>query len=88
MDVKPISTGIKGVNNYERAKQGEANPPKPEVQESKSKKTSNNLIDKLDMSDEAKKMLSIEQKVKSGSYNSSEVLQKVAQNIYQKLFKS
>lgn len=88
MDVKPILTGPKGLNKYEATKQGEANSPNTEVQESKSQTITKRITDKLDMSEEAKKMLSIEQKVKSGSYNNLEILQKVAHNIFQKHFKS
>lgn len=79
------SIGTNGVNKIADAKPEKQNMQKDEIQASKQQQTITQT-DKLEISDEAKRMQTIENRLKSGFYDNEEVQRATAQNIYRKIF--
>lgn len=79
------SIGTNGVNKIADAKPEKQNIQKDEIQASKQQQTTTQT-DKLEISDEAKRMQTIENRLKSGFYDNEEVQRATAQNIYRKIF--
>ncbi len=79
------SIGTNGVNKIADAKPEKQNMQKDGIQASKQQQTTTQT-DKLEISDEAKRMQTIENRLKSGFYDNEEVQRATAQNIYRKIF--
>lgn len=86
MEVNSLVTGTSDLNKVSEVKQEKQSIQKEEVQQSTNQQRTANRSDKLEISDEAKRMKEIKDKLKSHFYDSMEVQQQVAQNIYRKIF--
>ncbi len=86
MEVNSVVTGTSDLNKINEVKSEKQSIPKEEIQQSKQQQQTTNQTDKLEISDEAKRMQSIENRLKNRFYDSKEVQQKVAYNIYRKIF--
>lgn len=86
MEVNSLVTGTSDLNKVSEVKQEKQSIQKEEVQQSTNQQRTANGTDKLEISDEAKRMKEIKDKLKSHFYDSMEVQQQVAQNIYRKIF--
>jgi archaellum component FlaC len=87
MEVNSVGTGTSDLNKVNEVKSEKQSISKEEIQQPKQQQQTTNQTDKLEISDEAKRMQTIENRLRSKFYDSEEVQQKTAQNIYRKIFK-
>lgn len=86
MEVNSVVTGSSDLNKVNEAKQEKQSIQKEEVQQSTKQQQTRNRTDKLEISEEAQRMKEIKDKLRSHFYDSMEVQQRVAHNIYRKVF--
>lgn len=86
MNVNSVGIGTGDVNKVNQVKQEKQEIQKAELQRFKQSQTTTNQTDKLEISNEAKKMQTIENRLKNRFYDNKEVQRKTALNIYRKIF--
>lgn len=87
MEVNSVVTGANDLSKVNEVKQEKQNKQKEGVRQLAQQQTIANQTDKLEISDEAKRMQEIKTKIENGYYKTSGVLEETAKKIFDKINK-
>ncbi|MFN3306725.1 MAG: hypothetical protein ACK42Z_06025 [Candidatus Kapaibacteriota bacterium] len=87
MDVKHVVTSANNLDKIKGVKQEKLNSQNKKIQQTKNQNQTSKQADKIEISDKARMIYEIENRINNGFYNKAEVLILTSKEIYNKHFK-